>query len=48
MTRKSDFPTAALGFFGGAIVIAAWLFFVSHQTTKKFEAREKAAEHKTQ
>jgi hypothetical protein len=49
--KKSDFGTAALGFFGGAIVIGLWLFGVSKFTTSKYEGEhaEKAApsaEHK--
>ena len=49
--KKSDFPTAAAGFFGGAILVGLWLFLVSVQTTKRFEkehagAAAPSAEHK--
>ena len=50
-TKKSDFPSAALGFFGGAVVLALILYGVSVWTSGKFEAHEPgaapAAEHKT-
>jgi hypothetical protein len=48
--KKSDFPTAALGFFGGAIVIGLWLFGVSKYTDTKFAGHSEKpaaeAEHK--
>lgn len=47
MIRRSDFPAAALGFFGGAVVLALVLFTISRMTTHKYEQREAAAvEHK--
>ncbi|HKS05515.1 MAG TPA: hypothetical protein VJR92_04305 [Gemmatimonadaceae bacterium] len=51
-TKKSDFGAAALGFFGGAVVLAAILYGVSVWTTSRFAAHEgtgatPAAEHKS-
>jgi hypothetical protein len=51
-TKKSDFGSAALGFFGGAIVLAAILYGVSVWTSGQFAAHEgggatPAAEHKS-
>jgi hypothetical protein len=51
MTHKSDLPAAALGFFGGAIVVALILFGVSRWTTGRFASHEApaaaGAEHKS-
>jgi hypothetical protein len=35
--KKSDFPTAAAGFFTGAVIVGLWLFAVSVWTSKQFE-----------
>jgi hypothetical protein len=43
MSRTSDFPAAAIGFFGGAILVALILFGVSRWTTSKFEGNAPAA-----
>jgi hypothetical protein len=37
MTKPSDLPAAAVGFFGGAILVGLILFAVSRWTTSKFE-----------
>ena len=42
MSRRSDFPIAALGFFGGAIVLALILAGISRLTTQKYEKRAAA------
>jgi hypothetical protein len=42
-TKTSDFPTAAVGFFTGAIVLAAILWGVSVWTTSRFASHEAAA-----
>jgi hypothetical protein len=47
--RTSDFPTAVTGFFVGAVLLALVLWFISHETTKRFAGHEgaaPAAEHK--
>jgi hypothetical protein len=49
--KRSDFPAAAVGFFGGAILVGVWLFAISKWTTSRFESHEAApaaagAEHK--
>ena len=47
--KKSDFPTAAAGFFVGVLALAAVLYLISNRTTAYFEGKEgttKAAEHK--
>ena len=44
--KKSDLSAAALGFFGGAIVLALVLFGISRMTTQKYEKEAAAAEHK--
>jgi hypothetical protein len=44
--KKSDFPVAALGFFGGAIVLALVLFSISRATSAKYDRQETAAQQK--
>ncbi len=41
--KKSDFPAAAIGFFGGAILVGLWLFAVSKWTTSRFAGEHAAA-----
>jgi len=44
--KKTDLSAAALGFFGGAIVLALILFGISRMTSQKYEKEAAAAEHK--
>jgi hypothetical protein len=44
--RKSDFPAAALGFFGGAIVLALVLFSISRATSSQYARQETATQQK--
>jgi hypothetical protein len=42
MSQKSDFPAAAVGFFGGVILVAAILFGISRWTSAQFASHEPA------
>jgi hypothetical protein len=43
MSNKSDFTPAAIGFFGGAIILAVLVFTISRMTTAKFESHKAEA-----
>jgi len=43
MSKPSDFPAAAIGFFGGAVLVALILFGISRWTTSRFESHAPAA-----
>lgn len=42
MSQKSDFGPAAIGFFGGVILLAALMFALSRWTTAQFASHEAA------
>lgn len=41
-SSHNDFVPAAIGFFGGLVVLAAFAFMVSRMTTAKFAAHHAA------
>jgi hypothetical protein len=43
MSHKSDFGPASIGFFGGVIILAAFVFTISRWTTAKFESHKAEA-----